>query len=572
LAKHSLTKAKAGKNSAETEPVTKPIQPEALSAPAKPWFLIGLAALLVLLFFVIYLTRLDRVVGLIVDDAWYVLLAKALATGQGYTLINSPTPGIRPFYAPFFPALLSLFYRLSPSFPGNLWLLKSVSVAAMFGGGWLTFFYFKKVRAIPVYTALGLAAATAFYPALVFLATSAVMSECVFTLLQLGAVILIERAVARRETKAALTFAAFGAVLVAAAFLTRPAGLGLLAGTGCYLLKERLARPLLVFVTLGVLLVGPWMLYSRHYAPTLEQRTEQGANIVQPYTTQFWQRVAGQPLSGTITFDDLPERIGTNLAEIGKYDLGAVAFYFLFRPLEPGEPMRISAEGRGLSLFLAALTLFGYVMTVRRRVTLAEIVTPLALGISLLWGWEQFRLLLPLVPFLLFYLLASLQAFGDFYQKLSETTATAQKTWRPATVLIWLVVALNLQSNYQFIQRMSDPSPAHQLKWQQAFDENVSLIKYVGENVSQDAVLATQNPALVNLYTGHKTVASDDPAGAWEIWKKIGVRYLVRTAPYRLEKSDAAESKFKLLYRQGGALNLRVVDLGESATRPPWQN
>lgn len=54
----------------------------------------GAAALAVSL--AIYILRLDKVAGLIVDDAWYVLLAKSLATGQGYTLINSPTPVIPP--------------------------------------------------------------------------------------------------------------------------------------------------------------------------------------------------------------------------------------------------------------------------------------------------------------------------------------------------------------------------------------------------------------------------------------------------------------------------------------------
>src|SRR5262249_17777393 len=134
----------------------------------------------------IYLLRIDRVVGLVVDDAWYVLLAKALASGQGYTLINSPTPGIRPFYAPGFPFLLSAFYRLMPSFPNNVWLLKSVSIASMFGVGVLVFLYFRRERDMSRWVALGLAFATTMYPALVFLATSTVMSECVFTLAQLG--------------------------------------------------------------------------------------------------------------------------------------------------------------------------------------------------------------------------------------------------------------------------------------------------------------------------------------------------------------------------------------------------
>jgi hypothetical protein len=574
LAKHPSIKAKTGKQTSDTKPQAQALPPtvEPVSSPAKPkpWLLIGLAVAVAIAFIVVYTMRLDNVVGLVVDDAWYVLLAKALATGQGYTIINSPTPGIRPFYAPFFPALLSIFYRFSSGFPGNLLLLKSVSIVAMFGAGVLAFFYFRRVREVPAYTALGIAAATILYPALVFLATSAVMSECVFTLLQLGALILIERAVAKRQDKAALKFAAFGALLVSAAFLTRPAGLGLLLGSLLYLLKEKVTRTLLVFAALVALLVGPWILYSRIYAPTPEQRAEQGANIVQPYTTQFWQRVAGQPLEGTITFDDLPERVWNNLSEISKYDIGGIAFYALFRPLEPGERIRVGAEGRGLSLLFTALALFGYVMTVRRRLTLAEIVVPLALAISISWGWEQFRLLLPLVPLLLYYLLMGVKGFGDLYQMLTGEQAGA-KQWLPATVLIWLIVVSNLYSNNQYIQRKNDPSPAYQLKWLKAFNENEAVIKYAGDNLPKDAVLATQNPALVYLYTGHKTVASDNPAGAWENWKKLGVRYLVRTSPFPLDKPDASESKFNIIHRQGGLLNLRVVDLGEAATRQAWK-
>ena len=568
MAKHPATKAKAGKPTSEAQPE----QGESVSTTTKPkpWLLIGLAASLAILFFIVYLARLDHVVGMVVDDAWYVLLAKALATGQGYTLINSPTPGIRPFYAPFFPALLSIFYRLSSGFPGNLWLLKSVSVAAMFGAGVLAYVYFRRVRAVPPFAALGIAAATVFYPALVFLATSSVMSECVFTLLQLGALLLVERCVAEREGNAALKFAALGAVVVAAAFLTRPAGLGLLAGSVLYLFKEKLTRPLLVFAGIALLLVGPWVIYSRVYAPTPEQRAEQGANIVQPYTTQFWQKVAGAPQEGTITIDDLPERVWNNLSEIAKYDIGGLALYTMFRPLEPGDRVRIGSEGRGLSLLLAVLVLFGYVMTVRQRLTLAEIVTPLALLISISWGWEQFRLLLPLAPLLLYYLLRGIKGLGDLYLTLTGEAA-GSKEWLAATIVIWLVVAMNLYSNNQYIQKKNDPTPAYQLKWLRAFDENEALIKYAGTNLAKDAVVATQNPALVNLYTGHKTVASDDPAGSWENWKKLGVRYLVRTSPYPLGPPDASENKFNIIQRQSGTLNLRVVDLGEAATRQSWK-
>ena len=52
------------------------------------------------------------------------------------------------------------------------------------------------------------------------------------------------------------------------------------------------------------------------------------------------EKYAGQPLSGTIGAGDLPERVWNNLTEIGRYDFGGLDFYSLYRPLEPGEPMR----------------------------------------------------------------------------------------------------------------------------------------------------------------------------------------------------------------------------------------
>jgi hypothetical protein len=533
----------------------------------------GAAALAVSL--TIYILRLDRVAGLIVDDAWYVLLAKALATGQGYTLINSPTPGITPFYAPGFPALLSIFYRLSPNFPDNIWLLKSVSIAAMIGAGFITFRYFNHYRALPTYVAFALAFATTIYPALVFLATSSVMSECVFTLTQLATIFLIEKSV-RRDASGGVTsfawlYAAIGGALASFAFLTRPAGLGLLLGGAIYLFKEKLLKQALIFAAIVALLVGPWTLYSRSHAPTPEQRAEQGGSIVLPYTTQFWQRTAGQALSGTITIEDVPGRIWDNLGEIGKFDFGAFVFYSLYRPLEPGEPMRVPNEARMISLFFALLALAGYIAAVRERLTLAEIVTPLAMGVSLLWGWEQYRLLLPLTPFLLFYLLMGVRLIARLCQKLYAGTSLrgARREPIPLLVFSWVFVVGALYGNYQYIQRKYDPVPENRSRWISAFEENEAFIKYIGENIPKDEPLATQNPALAHLYTGHKTIASNDPASRWEVWNRLGVRYLAKTSPYPVQL-DANESKYRTIHRSNGFLGLRLLDLGPPSSRPAW--
>ncbi|HZS06821.1 MAG TPA: hypothetical protein VFD58_18440 [Blastocatellia bacterium] len=162
----------------------------------RPWGLLAVSAGAFLLAVAVYALRLDRVVGsTYVDDAYYVMLAKALATGQGYMLLNTPSPGIVPIYPPVFPALLSVAFRISPQFPNNLWLLKSVSIVAMLGAGFLTWVYFRRERGTTAVLALGVAVATVLNPGIVGLVTTSVMSEPVFLFFLMLTLFLIERGV-----------------------------------------------------------------------------------------------------------------------------------------------------------------------------------------------------------------------------------------------------------------------------------------------------------------------------------------------------------------------------------------
>ena len=127
------------------------------------------AALVVLLVpLPVYIMRLDHTVGGMVDDAWYIMLAKALAQGDGYWLVNSPLPSILPIYPPGFPALLSLVFQVRPDFPENLWLLKSISVVAMLGVGLLSYIYLHRDRLLPRHLAACASIAITTTPALVF--------------------------------------------------------------------------------------------------------------------------------------------------------------------------------------------------------------------------------------------------------------------------------------------------------------------------------------------------------------------------------------------------------------------
>jgi hypothetical protein len=63
-------------------------------------------------------------VGAYQDDAIYTVLAKALATGEGYRMLNLPGAPHATHYPPAYPFFLSLLWRVSPSFPDNIVLFK----------------------------------------------------------------------------------------------------------------------------------------------------------------------------------------------------------------------------------------------------------------------------------------------------------------------------------------------------------------------------------------------------------------------------------------------------------------
>ncbi len=541
---------------------------------ASPSYLKIAGGVSVLACLLIYALRMDRVVGLFVDDGWYLLLAKSLATGQGYTLINSPSSGILPLYPPAYPFLLSLFYRISPTFPDNVWLLKSVSVAAMLGVGIIGYRYFVNERNLPPVLALGICIAAVISPPLVFMATSTMMSECVFALIFLATVVVVEKCVRSEKPVRQLQLAALSAVLASVGFLTRSIAISLIAAGFFYLLKNKLIKPAIFFTVIVAALCGPWVLYTRLHAPTPEQQTEQGGHIVLPYDKQFWQKRAGFSFSGTITASQLPERVINNSIEISGRDIGRIVVTPLFEalrdPYQEAQKESVKQGGRGdtwsVSFFLSLFAIFGLVTAARRNMTMAEFAVPLSLTVTVLWPWETFRFVLPLIPFVIFYFALGIRELATLIQRLRQT-ANLDSSWKAALVVVALIAVVNIYGNVSYIYKSGNVMERPQ--WLQTFDEAEAMLKWVKSNVPSSDAIATLNPPLVYLFTDRKTIASDFPVDNWENWKRLGVRYVVKAAVYG-EAPDPSEQKFKVVYRAPGKVNFRVIDLGPAESRPNW--
>jgi hypothetical protein len=242
----------------------------------------------------------------------------------------------------------------------------------------------------------------------------------------------------------------------------------------------------------------------------------------------------------------------------------------LRRRIERGEGQTFDLDaGSALSFFLAAFVLVGFVSVLKERLWLSELVIVFSLLITFLWPWEVLRFVLPLTPFLLFYLASGWRVLWGLYQRLNENV-NERRQWVGMSVVVGVILLINLWGVLRPLWPGSGSVVKDAMSVSGIFEENRQLMQWIEGATPPDSVLAAQNPPMVYLFTGRKTIASDDPERRWELWKKLNVVYWARTSFAPLGPVSEEERRFRIAYRVPGNLELRVIDLGNPHTRNPW--
>lgn len=471
------------------------------------WAALAAGALVV----AVYVLRLDQIVGIIGDDAWYALLGRTLARGDGFQQPNTPTPGLLPYLPPGFPLLLAPLWYLAPAFPSNIVVLKALSVAAMLAAAGLTYAYARAHRDWPAELALLAAVAVALVPSLVFLATSTLMSEAAFLAVQLATIVALERSRSRGGTIVA-------GVGAAAVVLIRTIGVVVPVGAVVYLCLKREWRRAALFAVVVAVSLMPWQIYVARQAATAPPRP--AGEALPTYSQAFWQNWASDAKAGTATVGDLPLRVGQNAYDLVTRDAVALVVPSLLRGAHQSGleligvgtygmrgPMGNGPEMIGLSALLFVLMAVGWVAAVRRRLSSAEIIVALSLAVIVAWPFWTFRFILPLAPFLLIYLIDGLRA----------VTPTASRV--PVLVMLG-VTALSLFDHGEYLTRARTRQP----DWSVYAEETDAVLAWLQQHPANGPIAAS-NPALVNLSTGTPTIQLEEidiPA-----LKTRGVRYVV---------------------------------------------
>ena len=549
------------------EPAVSPVPTDDGTVSRRDLILLG-GTLGFSLFFYYFLT--DRVAGLFADDAWYALLAKSIATGQGYQVINSPTPGILPLYPPLYPLLLSIPFRFFREFPENVTALKSISLIAMIGLGVSSFLYFRKYREIKVNLTLIIVTLTLLCQPLMFLATSSLMSECVFAFEMMTLYLVAERLVrgggAGRQGFDWINVLLLAA-LVASIYLTRSIGLVLVVAVLIDLVWKRLFRELALVILISGLVVGAWTLHTSSRVPTPEQRLEQGGNIIMNYREAFWQRVAGVDSGKPVTWRELPERVWQNtktVIDTGALNICAPVLLRGLQTLKSSEPELAAILKILISVVLILLIVCGYICTVRSGVTAAELGVLLMFGVIIIWPFQPLRFLAPMAPFIYFYLFQGVR----YVSRLTDRIRKIQTDGRAPTMVVAFVILMISLTGQGWTMFNRQGASLMSFSWEAAFEDNVRLMSWVSANIPKSEVVISNNPALLTLFTGHKSVNLELTQQRWEMFRRGGYRYVVL---HRFDGNNVTlPGNNRVLYRIRNEANFEVIDLGPPAARPAF--
>ena len=202
------------------------------------------------------------VVGVFHDDGVYALLARSIASGQGFHHSHLPGAPAATHYPPLYPLFLAGVWRLAPVFPDNLPVLlavNSILVGVAAWGCWR--FAVTRLAWAQAIAVAGALAATLAVP--VFALAGALLSEPLFLALLWPGLLLSERAVdSPRRWLAALTGAYIGALM-----LVRTHALALLLALLFMLALRKRWRELLVAGCTAALVELPWLVWTRQATP-----------------------------------------------------------------------------------------------------------------------------------------------------------------------------------------------------------------------------------------------------------------------------------------------------------------
>lgn len=466
--------------------------------------------------------------GDIHDDSVYYVSAKSLAGGH-YRIESLRGEPAQTKYPPLYPLLLSIAWHIDPRFPENL------PIAA-----WLSWLGFPVMLALlgALYPRMGISGwrvwllliLLALNPYIILFGAK-LLSEIWFTALLAGALLLVERAV---ESDAAPGWAASAGIVSGLAYMTRSAGIVLLASACLYFWMHRERGKAAAFAAGMLPFVAGWTIWSRiHQLHSTDQA------LIYYVRYQFF----------SVNLHDLPVVLWKNLDGF-LFGLGSLVIPKVIDSLF----LKILAE------LIAVAMIAGVVRMVRQGVAVHyTIFAAFSVFVLLIWYFPpNERFVLPLIPLGFAGLLREIEHFAGMARAGLHHRDVSQRIAAAGMATIVALVFLGAFGLQAYVGGVFMNEAAQQQR-----ERNIDLrgaYAWMRVNLPADAAVIAYNDPVLYLYTGRKSMSRPLPPSIWYSEDYEKALELYRDLPSYARDHGAA-------YVYQTAADLRR-DMGENRVAP----
>jgi hypothetical protein len=421
------------------------------------------------------------------DNATYMVLGQSLATGQGYRMISDPRSPPMALYPPGYPVVVAAVLLLTGTTSRLLSAIvpmKLISVALYLTAIAIAYDIFR--RRNPTVATMT-AVLMAVNPQLLHFA-SEVGTEIPYLFLSLATIWLFESSRDRPGSRFIVDVSA----LLAWTFYVRSIALVMAASLALYLATKRELKQAATLLMITAFLALPWFIYTSSL-PSTGTAVGLGRGYFalyfsnDPYGTQ------------RASLPDWISRVAQNAQIYASYIWPDALF-----PHASGIAAALGPAGGAIPYAFSALVLLGLVLELRRR-RAGEWYSALFFASCVGYLWAQSRLVVPIIPFALYYLLAAIHAL-------------LQPLWRRArqTQLVLLMLACvalstsamvadlrTAQRNLRYgLDQPVDTYYARDPEW----GNYLRSIRWTAANASQSAVVIARKADLLYILTGLKAM------------------------------------------------------------------
>jgi len=452
------------------------------------------------------------------DNTTYMVLGQALATGQGYRMISDPRAPQMALYPPGYPVVLAGMMLLTGTASHLLaatWPAKLLTIGFYLGAIALTYELFR--RRDPSLAAMA-ALLVAVNPELLYFSND-VGAEIPYLFLSLLCIWLFTWYWQRQGTARLCCVA----VALGLTFYVRSIALVLVVTFAGYLMLQRQFKHALLLLLISGAMAVPWFLHTASL-PTTGTSVGLGRGYFALY---FSNDPYGTVLASP---SDWAARLVQNLS-IYAFDIWPVVLF----PHAPRLAHMLGPLRRVALATIPILILLGFVLEIKRGLRSSRQERGSEWYVALFFAscagylWAQTRLIVPIIPFAIYYLLRAARSL------LEAGLRSKHRVTKLILTLATAILALSaLSANVRSIQQNLRAGLGKPVSTYYAADAEWSnylqAMEWIAANGAPSAVVMCRKADLMYVLTGHQALEypySTDGAELKQAVYNNGVAFLI---------------------------------------------